>query len=276
MPLKAFKPVTPGRRTMTVLRTEGMHAGRPVRSLVAPVKKRGGRNSQGRTTCRFRGGGHKRLYRLIDFKRDKDAVPAKVARIEYDPNRSARIALLHYADGEKRYIVAPDGLEVGQTVMSGPQAELRTGHALPLENIPVGNVVHNIELTPGRGAELARSAGASAQLMAKEGKFAQLRLPSGEVRLVDVKCRATMGQVGNLEHENIRLGKAGRQRWRGRRPHVRGVAMNPVDHPHGGAEGKAAIGRRQPVSPTGVPALGKRTRRKKASDKMILKRRKQK
>ncbi len=274
MPIKTYKPTTPGRRGMTVSTFEEITKTEPERSLVEPLHKTGGRNNQGRTTARFRGGGHKRLYRLIDFKRDKEGVPAKVAAIEYDPNRSARIALLHYADGEKRYILAPLGLNVGDTVVSGPEADIKPGNCLPLRNIPVGTAIHNIELRPGKGGQLVRSAGAAAQLMAKEGRYATVRLPSGEFRLVLLDCRATVGQVGNLDHENINLGKAGRHRWLGRRPHQRGSAMNPVDHPHGGGEGKAPIGRPGPVTPWGKPTLGYKTRRKKKSDALIVRPRK--
>jgi len=245
----------------------------PEKSLVKPLKKSGGRNVQGRMTVRHRGGGHKRSYRIIDFKRDKDGVPAKVASIEYDPNRSARIALLHYIDGEKRYILAPVGLEVGQTVVSGPGSDIKPGNCLPLKNIPLGMTIHNIELYPKGGGMLVRSAGTSAQLMAKEGKYANIRMPSGEVRLVLQECRATIGQVGNVEHENITVGKAGRKRWMGFRPSVRGVVMNPADHPHGGGEGRSPIGR-NPVTPWGKPTLGARTRKKKTSDRLIIKRRK--
>ena len=240
------------------------------RSLTAPIKKTGGRNVNGRITTRHQGGGHKRRYRIIDFKRRKDGVPAKVATIEYDPNRSARIALLHYADGEKAYILAPARLEVGSTVESGPGADIRPGNALPLENIPTGTLVHNVELQPGQGGKMARSAGSGVQLVAKDGGYAVLRLPSGEMRRVQLSCRATVGQVGNLDHENESGGKAGRSRWKGKRPTVRGSAMNPVDHPHGGGEGKTKGGR-HPVTPWGVPTLGKRTRRKhKQSDKLIV------
>jgi large subunit ribosomal protein L2 len=241
--------------------------------LLRPAKKSGGRNNYGRVTSRHRGGGHKRRYRVIDFKRVKDGVPAKVASIEYDPNRSARIALLHYADGEKSYILAPVGIGVGDTVMSGPQADIRPGNTLALQNIPLGMTIHNIELSPGRGGKLARSAGVSAQLMAREGKYAQVRLASGEMRLVLTACRATIGQVGNVDHENISIGKAGRTRWLGRRPHVRGVAMNPVDHPHGGGEGKTSGGR-HPVTPWGVPTKGYKTRRNKRTTQYIVRRRK--
>jgi large subunit ribosomal protein L2 len=274
MPIKKFKPTSPGRRFVTVSDFSDITKTEPEKSLVVPLKKNAGRNSSGRITVRHKGGGHKRIYRIIDFKRDKDGVPAKVAAIEYDPNRSARIALLHYLDGEKRYIIAPHGLQVGQMVESGPDADIKVGNALPLANIPVGTIIHNIELYPGHGGQLVRSAGTSAQLMAKEGKYATIRLPSGEMRLVLQTCRATIGQVGNIDHENITIGKAGRSRWLGIRPAVRGSAMNPVDHPHGGGEGKAPIGR-HPVTPWGKPALGVRTRRKnKPTDKFIIKRRK--
>ncbi|SDF50493.1 50S ribosomal protein L2 [Sporolituus thermophilus] len=275
MPVKTFKPYAPGRRFMTVASFEEITTDKPERSLVERLKKHGGRNQQGRITVRHQGGGHKRLYRIIDFKRNKDGIPAKVATIEYDPNRSARIALLHYVDGEKRYIIAPNGLKVGDVVMSGPDADIKIGNALPLKNIPVGTMVHNVELKIGKGAQLVRSAGAAAQLMAKEGNYALLRLPSGELRKVHVNCRATIGQVGNLEHENITIGKAGRSRWLGIRPANRGVAMNPVDHPHGGGEGRSPVGRKRPVTPWGKAAMGVKTRKKKkASDRLIVKRRK--
>lgn len=273
MAIKGFKPTSAGRRFMTTATFAEITASRPEKSLVTRLLKHGGRNQQGRLTVRHQGGGHKRRYRIIDFKRDKDGIPAKVATIEYDPNRSARIALLHYVDGEKRYILAPDGLRVGDKVVSGADADIKIGNALPLANIPVGTQIHNIELKIGKGAQLVRSAGAAAQLMAKEGDYAQVRLPSGEVRLVHVKCRATIGQVGNLEHENIHLGKAGRSRWLGIRPANRGVAMNPVDHPHGGGEGRSPVGRKRPVTPWGKVAMGGRTRRNKVTDKMIVKRR---
>jgi len=273
--IKKFKPTTPGRRFMSVASFEEITKKEPERSLVEILKNKAGRNMQGRVTIRHRGGGHKRKYRIIDFKRDKDGIPAKVAAIEYDPNRTAYIALLNYADGEKRYILAPDGLRVGDTVMSGENADIKPGNALKLAHIPVGTTVHNIELVPGKGGQMARAAGTSAQLMAKEGGMATLRLPSGEMRMVSVECRATIGQVGNVEHENITIGKAGRSRWLNRRPHVRGVVMNPKDHPHGGGEGKAPIGRKTPVTPWGMPTLGYKTRKKnKASDKYIVKRRK--
>lgn len=246
----------------------------PEKALTKPLKKSGGRNAQGRITCRFRGGGHKRVYRVIDFKRRKDGVPGKVAAIEYDPNRSARIALIHYVDGEKAYILCPLGLKVGDTVVSGPEADIRPGNCLPLRNIPVGTTVHAVELYQGKGAQIGRSAGAAIQLIAKEGDYASLRLPSGEIRRIHLDCRATVGQVGNVEHENVSSGKAGRSRWLGRRPHVRGVVMNPRDHPHGGGEGKAPVGRPGPVSPWGKPTLGYKTRRRKTSDRYIQKRRK--
>lgn len=272
MAVKKYKPTSPGRRFVTVSTFEEITKSEPERSLLRPLKRKGGRNNQGRITVRHQGGGHKRAYRVIDFKRDKDGIPAKVVAIEYDPNRSARIALLHYRDGEKRYIIAPAGLEVGQTVMSGPDADIKVGNALPLRNIPVGTIIHNIELNPGEGGKLVRSAGAAAQLMAKEGDYATIRMPSGEMRLIRLDCRATIGQVGNVDHENICIGKAGRARWMGIRPSVRGVVMNPVDHPHGGGEGKSPIGR-HPVTPWGKPALGVRTRKPKPSDRLILKRR---
>ncbi len=275
MPIKQYKPTSPGRRFMTVSTFEEITKEEPEKSLLAPLKKTGGRNNQGRITVRHRGGGHKRMYRIIDFKRDKIGVPAKVAAIEYDPNRSARIALLHYVDGEKRYIIAPLGLQVGDTVVAGPEADIKPGNALPLRNIPVGTMVHNVELVPGRGGVMARSAGTSAQVLAKEGKYAILRLPSGEQRLVHLDCMATIGQVGNVDHENISIGKAGRSRWLGRRPHVRGVVMNPRDHPHGGGEGKSPIGRKHPMTKWGKPARGVKTRNpRKPSSRFILKRRK--
>ncbi|MCK9524413.1 MAG: 50S ribosomal protein L2 [Limnochordia bacterium] len=274
MAIKKYKPTTPGRRNMTGYTFEEITKKEPEKSLVVSLKSTGGRNAEGRITARHRGGGHKRKYRIIDFKRNKDGIPANVASIEYDPNRSARIALLHYLDGEKRYILAPAGLKVGDQVESGPEADIKPGNALPLANIPLGSVIHNIELQPGKGAQMVRSAGTSAQLMAKEGSYATIRLPSGEFRMVLQACRATMGQVGNVEHENMVVGKAGRSRYLGKRPHVRGVAMNPVDHPHGGGEGRAPIGRPGPVTPWGKPALGARTRKKKASDSLIVRRRK--
>lgn len=260
---------------MSVSTFEELTTDQPEKSLLAPLKNRAGRNHQGKITVRHQGGGHKRQYRIIDFKRDKDGIPAKVATVEYDPNRSARIMLLHYADGEKRYILGVHGLKVGATVMSGPGADIRPGNCLPLANIPVGTVVHNIEMKPGKGGQLARSAGASAQLMAREGEYAHIRLRSGEVRLVRVECRATIGEVGNLDHENINIGKAGRSRWMRKRPTVRGVVMNPVDHPHGGGEGRAPVGRKSPMSPWGKPTLGKKTRKKNhPTDKYIVRRRK--
>lgn len=273
MGIKKFKPTSPGRRQMTVLTNEELSKVEPEPSLLKPIRKKAGRNNTGRITVRHRGGGAKRFYRVIDFKRDKDGIPARVATLEYDPNRSAHIALLNYRDGEKRYILAPLGLKVGDTVVSGPDADIKPGNALPLRNIPVGTTVHNIEMKPGGGGKLVRSAGGVAQLMAKEGDYANIRMPSGEMRLIPVDCKATIGQVGNLDHENVNLGKAGRKRWMGIRPTVRGVVMNPVDHPHGGGEGKSPIGR-NPVTPWGKPALGAKTRaRKKASDKLIIKRR---
>ena len=274
MAIKGFKPYSPGRRFMTVSSFDEITADKPEKSLTRPLKKHGGRNQQGRLTVRHQGGGHKRLYRIIDFKRKKDGIPAKVATIEYDPNRSARIALLNYVDGEKRYILAPNGLKVGDKVESGENADIKVGNSLPLKNIPVGTLIHNIELKIGKGAQLVRSAGTGAQLMAKEGSYALLRMPSGEIRKVHVNCRATIGQVGNLDHENITLGKSGRSRWLGIRPENRGVAMNPNDHPHGGGEGRSPVGRKHPVTKWGKCAMGAKTRRKKkASDKLIVKRR---
>ncbi|OQY22570.1 MAG: 50S ribosomal protein L2 [Chloroflexi bacterium] len=273
MPVKTYKPTSPGRRGMTGSTFEEITSAQPERSLLRPLRKRAGRNVHGRITVRHRGGGHKRRYRLIDFKRDKVDISARVSSIEYDPNRSARIALLVYADGEKRYIIAPLGLQVGDTVMSGQNAEIRTGNALPLERIPLGTLVHNIELTAGRGGQLARSAGTSAQVLAKEGEYVTLRLPSGEMRLVRQECVATVGQVGNVDHGNIKLGKAGRKRWLGFRPAVRGSAMSPRDHPHGGGEGRSPIGMPSPKSPWGKKTLGKKTRRNKATNKYIVHRR---
>ncbi len=274
MPIKSYKPTSPGRRGMTVSTFEEVTQRSPEKSLVKPLKKSGGRNFRGKITVRHRGGGHKRRYRLIDFKRDKFGVPARIASIEYDPNRSARIALLVYGDGEKRYIIAPMGLMVGDEVSSGPGADIRVGNALPIHRIPLGTQIHNIELHPGRGGQLARSAGTSAQLMAKEGPYAQVRLPSGEVRMVNQNCLATIGQVGNVDHGNITLGKAGRNRWLGRRPTVRGSAMDPASHPHGGGEGRAPIGMAGPKTPWGKPALGYKTRqRSHVSDKYIVRRR---
>lgn len=272
MAVKKFKPTSPGIRFMTVSDFKEITADKPEKALLAPLKNKAGRNNAGRISIRHQGGGHKKQYRIIDFKRDKDGIPAKVATIEYDPNRSARIALLNYADGEKRYILAPVGLKVGDTILSGPEADIKPGNALQLKNIPVGTLIHNIEMKPKKGAQMVRSAGTSAQLMAKEGNYATLRMPSGEMRYIHIECRATIGQVGNLEHENISIGKAGRSRWLGKRPSVRGVVMNPVDHPHGGGEGRSPVGR-NPVTPWGKPALGAKTRKKKASDKMIVKRR---
>ena len=271
MALRSFKPTSPGVRQMTVSSFEEITTNKPEKSLLVPLKKHSGRNSYGRITVRHHGGGHKRKYRIIDFKRLKDGVPARVATIEYDPNRSSRIALLHYVDGEKRYIIAPAGLKVGVVIYSGPDADIKTGNALPLANIPVGTLVHNIELHPGRGGQICRSAGVSAQLMAKEGKYALLRLPSGEVRKILLACRATIGVVGNSEHANINIGKAGRSRWMGVRPTVRGSVMNPNDHPHGGGEGRAPVGRKSPVSPWGKVAHGGKTRKKKnLSNKFIV------
>jgi large subunit ribosomal protein L2 len=270
MPVRRFKPTSPGRRFMTVSDFAEVTKSKPEKKLTEKLTKKGGRNNNGRITTRHQGGGHKRRYRVVDFKRLKDGVPAKVAAIEYDPNRSARIALLHYADGAKSYILAPARLAVGATVESGPGADIKPGNALPLANIPTGTMVHAVELKPGQGAKMARSAGASVQLVAKDDPYAVLRLPSGELRRVTLTCRATVGQVGNVDHENITGGKAGRSRWQGKRPTVRGSAMNPVDHPHGGGEGKSKGGR-HPVTPWGVPTLGKRTRRKhKESDRLIV------
>jgi large subunit ribosomal protein L2 len=274
MPIKQFKPTSPGRRNASGHTFEEITKKRPEKSLTESLRKRGsGRNGQGRITVRHRGGGHRRLYRIIDWKRDKTGIPATVAAIEYDPNRTCRIALLHYVDGAKRYILAPGGLQVGTTVMSGPEAEIRVGNALPLSNIPTGTQLHNIELIPGRGGQIVRSAGASAQLMAKEGDYALLRLPSTEMRRVRIECMATVGQIGNAEHSLIKLGKAGRSRHRGHRPQVRGSVMNPVDHPHGGGEGRAPIGMPGPKTPWGKPTLGYRTRNNKRTDKYIARRR---
>ena len=273
MGIKKYQPTSPGRRGMTVSTFEEITTSKPEKSLLEPLKSRGGRNHQGRMTTRHQGGGHKQMYRKIDFKRNKDGIPAKVASIEYDPNRTANIALLNYVDGEKRYILAPQGLKVGDTLLSGTSADIITGNCLPLSAIPVGTVVHNVELRPGCGGQLARSAGSSIQLMAKEGRYATLRMPSGEMRMVLDGCRATIGQVGNIDQENINIGKAGRSRWLGIRPANRGVVMNPVDHPHGGGEGRSPVGR-NPVTPWGKPALGAKTRdRKKASNRLIIKRR---
>lgn len=275
MSIKKYKATSPAIRQMTVSTFEEITKEEPEKSLVISLNRKGGRNSQGKITARHRGGGAKRKYRIIDFKRNKDGVPGKVAAIEYDPNRTANIALIHYVDGEKRYILAPNKLKVGDMIESGPDADIKIGNTLPLRNIPIGTTVHNVELYPGKGGQLARSAGSEAQLMAKEGKYAQLRLPSGEFRLVLLDCRATIGQVGNVEHENLTLGKAGKSRHRGRRPHVRGSAMNPVDHPHGGGEGRAPIGMPSPLTPWGKPTLGYKTRSKnKKSDRYIVRRRK--
>ena len=273
MPIKQFKPTTPSRRGMTGFTFEEITKKKPERRLLVAKKQQAGRNQQGRITVRHRGGGSKRFLRIIDFKRDKFGVPGKVAAIEYDPNRTARIALIHYLDGDKRYMLAPHGLLVGDTVQSGPEAEIRTGNALPLANIPTGTMVHNVELSPGRGGQLGRSAGTAIQLMAREGETSLLRLPSGEMRRVPSSCLATIGQMGNVENSLIKLGKAGRNRWRGRRPTTRGAAMNPRDHPHGGGEGKAPVGMPGPKTPWGKPALGHRTRGKKPSDKYIVRRR---
>ena len=275
MAVKTFKPYSAGRRFMTVSSFDEITTDKPEKSLTVRLTKTGGRNQQGKLTVRHRGGGHKRLYRIIDFKRTKDGIPARVATIEYDPNRSARIALLNYADGEKRYILAPNGLKVGDVVESGAEADIKPGNALPLKNIPLGTIIHAVELKIGKGAQLVRSAGTSAQLMAKEGDYALLRMPSGEIRRVHVNCRATIGEVGNLEHENITISKAGRSRWLGRRPETRGIAMNPNDHPHGGGEGRSPVGRKSPMTKWGKIAMGKKTRRKKkASNRLIVHRRK--
>ena len=274
MAIKKYNPTSPGRRNMSVNTYEEVTKTEPEKSLLEPVKKKAGRNNTGRITVRHQGGGSKRKYRIIDFKRDKDGVPAKVVGIEYDPNRTANIALLSYADGEKRYIIAPLGLKDGDVVVSGPESDIKTGNCLPLRNIPVGTTVHNIEMKPGKGAQLVRTAGASAQLMAKEDNYATLRLPSGEMRRIHLNCKATIGTIGNLDHQNVRLGKAGRKRNMGIRPTVRGSVMNPNDHPHGGGDGRAPIGRSGPVTPWGKPALGYKTRKKtKASDKYIVRRR---
>lgn len=273
MPVKTYKPTSPGRRGMSVSTFEEITRTKPEKSLLAPLKQKAGRNNQGRITVRHRGGGHKQRYRIIDFKRDKYGVPAKVSSIEYDPNRTARIALLTYRDGEKRYILAPVGLKVGDQVMSGPEAEIRVGNSLPILRIPLGTQVHNIELQPGKGGQLVRAAGTSAQVVAKEGSYAQIRMPSGEVRLVSQNCLATVGQVGNVDHSNITLGKAGRKRWLGIRPTVRGSAMDPNSHPHGGGEGRSPIGMPGPKTPWGKPALGAKTRKNKLTEKYIVRRR---
>ena len=277
MAIKKYKPNTPGQRGMTVSAFDEITKSAPEKSLTVTLKKHAGRNQRGKITVRHRGGGYRPKYRIIDFKRIKDDVPGKVAAIEYDPNRSANIALIFYADGEKKYIIAPNKLNVGDVIVSGPEADIKVGNALPLANIPVGTIIHNIELQPGGGGQLVRSAGNGAQLMAKEGKYAQVRLPSGEVRKIRIECRATIGEVGNLDHENIKIGKAGKKRHMGIRPTVRGSVMNPNDHPHGGGEGRAPIGRKGPLTPWGKPALGLKTRKKKkASDKFIVKRRNEK
>ena len=273
MAVKKVKPTSPGRRFQDYSSFEEITSTSPERRLLRVIKKSGGRNTQGRITVRHRGGGHKRKYRLIDFKRDKTGIPARVATIEYDPNRSARIALLHYADGEKRYILAPLNLRVNDVIESGPKADIKPGNALPLQNIPLGTYIHNIELRAGKGGQIVRSAGTYAQLMAKEDRYAQIKLPSGEVRMVLLNCQATIGQLGNVQHENISLGKAGRKRWLGKRPRVRGVAMNPVDHPMGGGEGRSSGGR-HPCSPWGMPTKGFKTRKKGKSDRLIVKKRK--
>ncbi|MFK7697360.1 50S ribosomal protein L2 [Paenibacillus sp. HJGM_3] len=274
MPIKSFRPTTASRRQMTVSTFEEITTSTPEKSLLAPLKNKAGRNNQGKITVRHQGGGHKRKYRIIDFKRNKDGIPGRVATIEYDPNRTANIALIVYADGEKRYILAPKGLKVGDQVNSGPDADIKVGNALPLENIPVGTVIHNIELKPGKGGQMVRAAGTEAQLLGKEETYVSIRLSSGEVRRVLKVCRATIGSVGNEDHELINVGKAGRSRWLGKRPTVRGVVMNPVDHPHGGGEGRAPIGRKSPMSPWGKPTLGYKTRKKsKASDQYIIRRR---
>jgi large subunit ribosomal protein L2 len=273
MAIRKVKPTSAGRRFQTYATFEEITTDRPQKSLIKPLRKSGGRNNAGRITAWQRGGGHKRRYRVIDFKRNKEGIPARVATVEYDPNRSAHIALLFYADGEKRYILSPVGLKVGDMVMTGPESDIKPGNCLKLANLPLGTVVHNIEMRPGKGGQLARSAGSSAQLIAREGKYATLRMPSGEMRLVSIECKATIGQVGNIDHENVSLGKAGRPRWAGKRPHVRGVAMNPVDHPMGGGEGRSSGGR-HPCTPWGVPTKGYRTRTAKQSDKFILHRRK--
>lgn len=273
MPVKVYKPTSPGRRQMSVLDFSDLTRKAPEKSLLdGRTRQSGGRNGNGNVTVRFQGGGHKRRYRIIDWKRDKVGIPARVAALEYDPNRSAQIALLHYADGEKRYILAPVGLRVGDPVMSGPEADIRPGNAMPLANIPLGSVVHNVELKPGRGAQMVRAAGVGAQLMARESGMATLRMPSGEQRYVRVQCTATIGQVGNVDHENVSLGKAGRSRWKGRMPHNRGVTMNPVDHPMGGGEGRSSGGR-HPCTPWGVPTKGHKTRKNQRTDKFIVKRR---
>jgi large subunit ribosomal protein L2 len=275
MAIKKYKPTSNGRRNMTSSDFAEITTNKPEKSLLQPVKRKGGRNNQGKLTVRHHGGGHKRQYRVIDFKRNKDGIPGRVATIEYDPNRSANIALIHYADGEKRYILAPKGIEVGTQIMSGVEADIKPGNALPLSNIPMGSTIHNIELKPGGGGQLVRSAGTSAQVLGKEGKYVTVRLQSGEVRMILATCRATIGAVGNEQHELINIGKAGRSRWLGKRPTVRGSVMNPNDHPHGGGEGRSPIGRKSPMSPWGKPTLGYKTRKKtNKSDKFIVRRRK--
>ena len=275
MAIRKYKPTTNGRRNMTSLDYAEITTNKPEKSLLAPVKRKGGRNNQGKITVRHHGGGHKRQYRIIDFKRNKDGIPGRVATIEYDPNRSANIALINYVDGEKRYILAPKGLVVGMEIISGPEADIKVGNALPLENIPMGSTIHNIEMKPGKGGQLVRSAGTSAQVLGREGKYVIVRLQSGEVRLILGVCRATIGEVGNEQHELVNIGKAGRSRWLGKRPTVRGSVMNPNDHPHGGGEGRTPIGRKSPMSPWGKPTLGAKTRKKKnKSDKLISRRRK--
>lgn len=275
MAVKKYKPTSPGRRQMSVSTFSEITTDKPEKSLLAPLNRKAGRNNQGRMTTRHKGGGHKRQYRIIDFKRRKDGIPGRVATIEYDPNRTANIALIHYADGEKRYIIAPAGLKVGDVIESGSNADIKVGNALPLSSIPVGTTIHNIELKPGKGGQMVRSAGASAQLLGRDGDYAIIRLASGEIRKVLLSCRATIGQVGNVEHELINIGKAGRSRWLGKRPAVRGSVMNPVDHPHGGGEGRAPIGRKSPMSPWGKPTLGVKTRnKKKESSKYIIRSRK--
>ena len=272
MPIRKYKPTSPGRRFQTVQAIDEVTTREPFKPLVEPLQKSGGRNNHGELTSWWRGGGHKRQYRVIDFKRDKRDIPGKVATIEYDPNRSARIALVHYVDGDKRYILQPSGLKVGDTVVAGDNVDILPGNALPLKNIPLGTLVHNVELKPGRGGQIARGAGSAVQVVAKEGEYASVKMPSGELRRINIECLATIGQVGNLDHENVSFGKAGRRRWLGKRPHVRGVAMNPVDHPLGGGEGKTSGGR-HPVSPWGMPTKGYKTRNRKATDRLIIQRR---
>jgi len=273
MGIKRYKPTSPGRRFQTVSDFEDITTSKPYKPLLSPLSKKAGRNVYGRITLRRRGGGHKRQYRIVDFKRDKTGIPSKVISIEYDPNRSARIALLQFVDGEKRYILAPQGLKVNDEVLAGPEADIKPGNALPLKNIPLGTLIHNVELRVGKGGQMIRSAGTYAQIMAKEGKYAQIRMPSGEVRMVLQECMATVGQLGNADHENISIGKAGRSRWLGRRPKVRGVVMNPVDHPHGGGEGRTSGGR-HPVTPWGMPTKGYKTRKNRRTDRFIVKKRK--